>query len=182
MATSVWVARLGRLAFLLAAGAWLGQPSCGDRIADAIIPKVTTCSATTACPPTSPVCDTTTMACRGCKSDRECPSPEANRCDGATGQCVGCLTSATCTGPFRTICDPSARRCVECLSDADCPRSFGTCNPIAGACTLPCSANMDCFIAFPFCDAGVRLCVECREDLECADLGLPHCRALTCAQ
>jgi len=41
---------------------------------------------------------------------------------------------------------------------------------------------MDCFIAFPFCDAGVRLCVECREDLECADLGLPHCRALTCAQ
>ena len=180
VATSTARAPLGRLVFLFAVGTWLGQPSCGDRIADAIIPKTTTCSAGAACPAPTPVCDSTTLACRGCKSDRECPAPAAPVCDRTTGQCVGCLTNATCTGPFRTICDPSAHRCVECLTGADCPRSFGTCDPIAGACTLPCGADMDCFTAFPFCDAGVHLCVECREDLECADLGLPHCRSSTC--
>jgi hypothetical protein len=180
LAVMIWRARFGRLAVLLTVGTLLGPAACGDRIADVITPNVTSCSATAACPAARPICDSTSLACRGCTSDQECPSSGPARCDSATGQCVSCVTSATCTGPFRIICDPSAHRCVECLTDADCPRSLGTCDLVAGACTLPCGGDMDCFLDFPFCDPGGHLCVECRQDAECADLGLPYCRSLTC--
>jgi hypothetical protein len=174
------VRRTGALIPLFAAWALVGSPSCGDRVAEVITPKAPACSGGARCPAVKPVCDATTMSCRGCATDLECPSPGLSHCHGATAQCVSCLQNADCSGPFRTICDTSAHRCVECLVDTHCPFSDETCNLVAGSCTIPCSADAECFIAFPFCDPGVRLCVECRTDAECADLGLPRCRALTC--
>ena len=160
--------------------ALVAPASCGDRVSNVITPANTACTTNTACPAVRPVCDANTMTCRGCTSNDECRSADRPLCN--AGQCVECLANVDCSGlgPFRTICDPSAHRCVECLSDAYCPVSAAICNPVARSCTIACNADKDCFIAFPFCDAGVQLCVECRKDSECADLGLPHCRALTC--
>jgi hypothetical protein len=169
-----------RFAQVLALFALAASPTCGDRVSNVITPARTACTANAACPAVRPVCDETAMTCRGCTSNDECRSTGRPFCDGASGQCVECLRNVDCSGAFRTICDTAAHRCVECQIDAHCPLPGDICNPVARSCTIACGADKDCFIDFPFCDDGVQLCVECRKDSECADLGLPHCRSLTC--
>jgi hypothetical protein len=80
----------------------------------------------------TPVCDSMTHACRGCRSNTECTAPGKPACalgDGGTnGVCVECTQNSDCkdTSP---VCDLHSNTCRGCGTDSDCQlHAPGICN------------------------------------------------------
>ncbi len=72
----------------------------------------------------TPVCDSLTHACRGCKSNTECTTTGKPVCaitgdGGTTGVCVECTQNSDCkdTAP---VCNKTLHTCSACTTDDDC--------------------------------------------------------------
>ncbi len=108
-----------------------------------------------------PVCDTTTNACRGCKSDTECTTAGTHCVTDASsanaGKCEQCVKDADCTGG--TVCDTKKNTCVGCTTGAQCKNPKPACDTTAGACAT-CKANADCASAAdgPECNTAAGTC------------------------
>jgi hypothetical protein len=126
---------------------------------------------------TSPICDSTTNACRGCAGAPECTSlnSAAPVCL-AGGSCVECGASSDCTGAAaKPICDTTKNTCKACSSGTECAAKNAAMPACAasGKC-VECVMSSDCkATAKPVCEPTTTACRTCQSDAECpADPGV----------
>lgn len=108
------------------------------------------------CSGTTPICDPSSLSCRGCASTLECTAKDPLRpnCDssgGATrGSCFSCVSSpAECQAPA-PLCQTGTLLCVACLGSSDCSGATPVCNVMQGQC-VACQGDFGS-------DAGVLTC------------------------
>jgi len=137
---------------------------------------VQSCSQSTPCPATQPVCDLGSGLCRGCTSASECNG--APYCDAASGRCLQCIQSSDCHDFELPYCDTRSGRCVECTESGHCQEDEEQCSLVLGECAVPCPNGSGCPEDDPVCDRSIGFCVECTVDAECG-AGL-LCRGSDC--
>jgi hypothetical protein len=128
-----------------------------------------TCNANGDCDGATPICNTTTQACRACTNDNQCKSI-GPLCDETSGECVACVADADCKDGSKPQCTGNV--CVACTSDAACTGRTGTerCDKANGSATkgacVACVGHGDCENPTPQCDTS-RTCVACTGDAAC---------------
>ncbi|HEY8078398.1 MAG TPA: hypothetical protein VIF62_29920, partial [Labilithrix sp.] len=126
------------------------------------------------CPNDLPICDATTGACVGCKTNTDCPAT-APICEPATKTCGECAASSDCPAA-KPRCDLTAFVCVQCVTSVDCPAGQA-CNA-AGRCVVACTSDTQCSTPTPKCNTTVGSCVECLANPDCTNASTSKCDPL----
>lgn len=139
--------------------------------------------------PTAPVCDDSTVICRGCLDGGECLAAlSLDYCLG-DGRCAECdpADDSGCsdTTPICRTDMTGQPTCAECLADTECAAYIGTtvCAQSGGnlgAC-VECDAGnaTACLGPTPYCEPAINLCVECVTNAECGG-ATPICEPNIC--
>lgn len=126
----------------------------------------------------APICDTSSGACVGCLTDKDCGG-DRPVCDQVHGQCGQCLSNSDC-GAAAPVCNVAASRCVTCIVDDQC--DGGKCSD--GRCVKLCQGDGDCGGATPLCRQSDGQCVSCLLAKDCP-IAAPVCggngRCVQCA-
>lgn len=141
------------------------------------------CAATSA----TPICDATTLTCRGCAATGDCggATPVCAPTGPVAGRCVQCASSAGCTAdPTRPFCDTNDGACKACGAvsavstddDAWCVVTYGAMRPVChpGGRCVPCNTGgAGCTAPTDQClvNAAEPLdnkCVDCINNAGCA--------------
>lgn len=140
------------------------------------------CKAATDCPATAPICEPTTSQCVACTQSSQCPAARP-KCDLGRFECVSCIVTSDC--PAGQTCDGEGRCIVKCTSDGQCTNpDRPKCNLTTGACA-ECLDSTQCSSkpSTPICDTGRGgRCVECVTNAHCGDGGTPFCKDSECVQ
>ena len=140
------------------------------------------CKASTDCPATAPICEPTTRQCAACTQSSECPAARP-KCAIPRFECVACIVSSDC--PAGQTCNGDNRCVVKCTGDGQCtdPQQ-PKCNVTTGAC-VQCLDATQCTAtpATPICATNRDgKCVQCVTNAHCGDGGTPFCKDSECLQ
>jgi hypothetical protein len=127
-----------------------------------------------ACVGMTPICDTTSSACVGCRvGGTDCPA--ARRvCNPATQLCVVCTADRDCAGTAMPRCDTATNACVACVANSDCTTAAAgpfcrRAGVAAGTCGPGCTSNATCTDAGAMvCDMTNGACVQCMLNSDCS--------------
>ena len=147
--------------------------ACSTTTATQCLGGACLCGSNPECSGTTPLCNTTSLACVQCLADGDCgaasPTP---KCKDST-TCVECLADTDCGNPAASVCDPGSDRCVECIDDSTCLTPGMThCNASTHQC-VACSSDAHCAMGEQ-CDPTSHTCVDCYNDMGCP--ALHHCK------
>ena len=119
-----------------------GDTDCPASDPRCISGRCRACASNSDCGAAAPAC-WADHQCHASCTPTSCPQ-ETPICDTGTGDCLGCKSNADCAGNQNgTICDTQIARCVECMSNGDCPVSAPRCFLGDHSC-VQCLSNSDC--------------------------------------
>lgn len=106
--------------------------------ADAGVPdaRIVSCTDSSACSDTTPICNTEEGICQACSTNEECTTrnPATPFC-AEDGRCGACSVDADCTDPAAPTCDAETLICRGCKAHSEC--ASAVCDIAASACVDP---------------------------------------------